>query len=89
LIIAADSGTVIYSGWDNSGYGNLIIIDHGNGYWTYYAHNSELLVQNGDGVTQGETIALSGNTGNSTGPHLDFRIRLNGSAFLDPMTLLP
>ena len=88
-IVAADNGTVIYSGWDNSGYGNLVIIDHGNGYWTYYAHNSELLVQNGDGVTQGQAIALSGNTGNSTGPHLDFRIRLNGSAFLDPLTLLP
>lgn len=88
-IVAADSGTVIYSGWDNSGYGYLVIIDHSNGYWTYYAHNSELLVQNGDGVTQGQAIALSGNTGNSTGPHLDFRIRLNGSAFLDPLTLLP
>jgi murein DD-endopeptidase MepM/ murein hydrolase activator NlpD len=88
-IVAADSGTVIFAGWDNTGYGNLVIIDHGNGYWTYYAHNSELLVQNGDGVTQGQAIALSGNTGNSTGPHLDFRIRLNGSAFLDPLTLLP
>ncbi len=88
-IVAADSGTVIYSAWDDSGYGNLIIVDHGNGYWTYYAHNSELLVQSGDGVTQGQTIALSGNSGRSTGPHLDFRIRLNGGAFLDPLTLLP
>jgi murein DD-endopeptidase MepM/ murein hydrolase activator NlpD len=88
-IVAADSGTVIYSAWDDSGYGNLVIIDHGNGYWTYYAHNSELLVQAGDGVTQGQAIALSGSTGRSTGPHLDFRIRLNGGAFLDPLTLLP
>lgn len=88
-IVAADSGTVIFSGWDNTGYGNLIIIDHGNGYWTYYAHNSELLVQSGDGVTQGQTIALAGSTGRSTGSHLDFRIRLNGSTFLDPLTLLP
>ena len=82
-------GTVIFSGWDDSGYGNLIIVDHGNGYWTYYAHNSELLVQAGEGVTQGQTIALAGSTGRSTGPHLDFRIRLNGGAFLDPLTLLP
>jgi murein DD-endopeptidase MepM/ murein hydrolase activator NlpD len=88
-IVAADTGTVIFAGWDDSGYGNLIIIDHGNGYWTYYAHNSELSVQAGDGVTQGQTIALSGSTGRSTGPHLDFRIRLNGGAFLDPLTSLP
>lgn len=88
-IVAADGGTVIFAGWDDSGYGNLIIVDHGNGYWTYYAHNGELAVRAGDGVTQGQTIALSGSTGRSTGPHLDFRIRLNGGAFLDPMTLLP
>ena len=88
-IVAADSGTVIFAGWDDSGYGNLVIVDHGNGYWTYYAHNSELLVQAGDGVAQGQTIALSGSSGRSTGPHLDFRIRLNGGAFLDPLTLLP
>ncbi|MBI5567707.1 MAG: peptidoglycan DD-metalloendopeptidase family protein [Chloroflexi bacterium] len=88
-IMAADSGTVIFSGWDNTGYGNLIIIDHGNGYWTYYAHNSELLVQAGDGVTQGQTISLAGSTGRSTGSHLDFRIRLNGSTFLNPLDFLP
>jgi len=88
-IVAADSGTVIFSGWDNSGYGNLIIVDHGNGYWTYYAHNSELLVQAGDGVTQGQTISLAGSTGRSTGPHLDFRIRLNGTTFLNPLDFLP
>ena len=86
---AADSGTVIYSGWDGSGYGNLIILDHGSGYWTYYAHNRELWVQAGDGVAQGQTIALSGSSGRPTGPHLGFRIRLNGAAFLDPLTLLP
>ena len=82
-------GTVIFSGWDDSGYGNLIIVDHGNGYWTYYAHNSELLVQAGEGVTQGQTIALAGSTGRSTGSHLDFRIRLNGSTFLNPLDFLP
>jgi murein DD-endopeptidase MepM/ murein hydrolase activator NlpD len=88
-IVAADSGTVIFSGWDNTGYGNLIIVDHGNGYWTYYAHNSQLLVQAGDGVTQGQTISLAGSTGNSTGLHLDFRIRLNGTTFLNPLDFLP
>jgi murein DD-endopeptidase MepM/ murein hydrolase activator NlpD len=88
-IVAADSGTVIFSGWDNTGYGNLIIVDHGNGYWTYYAHNSELLVQAGDGVTQGQTISLAGSTGRSTGSHLDFRIRLNGTTFLNPLEFLP
>jgi len=87
-IWASDSGTVIYSGWDNSGYGFLIIVDHGNDYWTYYAHNSELLVQAGDSVLQGQTIALSGSTGNSTGDHLDFRIR-QGNVFLNPLEFLP
>jgi len=87
-IWASDSGTVIYSGWDDSGYGYLVIIDHGNGYWTYYAHNSELLVRAGEAVLQGQTIARSGSTGNSTGDHLDFRIR-QGSAFLNPLEFLP
>jgi len=79
---------VIYSGWDDSGYGYLVIIDHGNGYWTYYAHNSELLVQAGEAVMQGQAIARSGSTGNSTGDHLDFRIR-QGNVFLNPLEFLP
>ena len=87
-IWASDSGTVVYSGWDDSGYGYLVIIDHGNGYWTYYAHNSELLVQPGQSVMQGQTIARSGSTGNSTGDHLDFRIR-QGRVFLNPLEFLP
>lgn len=87
-IWASDSGTVIYAGWDDSGYGYLIVIDHGNGYWTYYAHNSELLVQAGESVLQGQTIALAGSTGNATGDHLDFRIR-QGTVFLNPLEFLP
>jgi murein DD-endopeptidase MepM/ murein hydrolase activator NlpD len=87
-IQASDGGTVIYSGWDDTGYGFLVILDHGNGYWTYYAHNSELLVQAGESVVQGQTIALSGSTGNSTGDHLDFRIR-QGNVFLNPLEFLP
>lgn len=88
-VFASDSGTVIFSGWDTTGYGNLIILDHGNGYWTYYGHNEANLVSSGQGVIQGQQIAESGNTGNSTGNHLDFRIRVDGGAFLNPMNFLP
>ena len=88
-VFASDSGTVIYAKWDATGYGNLIIIDHGNGLWSYYAHNEALLVGPGDGVLQGQQIAESGSTGNSTGDHLDFRIRLAESGFLNPLDYLP
>ena len=88
-VYASDSGTVIFSGWDNTGYGNLIIIDHGNDFWTYYAHNDRLLVTVGEGVVQGQQIAESGSTGRSTGSHLDFRIRYQAGAFLNPLNFLP
>jgi len=88
-VFSSDSGTVIFSEWDSTGYGNLVIIDHGNGFWTYYAHNEANLVRPGDGVLQGQQIAESGSTGNSTGEHLDFRIRLDGGAFLNPLDFLP
>ena len=67
-----------------SGYGNLIQIDHGNGYVTYYAHCTELYASVGDKVAQGDLIAAVGSTGNSTGNHLHFEIRLNGSV-LNPL----
>ncbi|MDO5477972.1 MAG: peptidoglycan DD-metalloendopeptidase family protein [Clostridia bacterium] len=73
---AADGGTVIYSGW-MSGYGYLVQIDHKNGFTTYYAHCSALHVKVGDKVNQGDLIADMGSTGNSTGPHLHFEVRLN------------
>jgi len=88
-VFASDSGTVIFSDWDSTGYGNLVIIDHGNGYWSYYAHNDANLVRAGDGVLQGQQIAESGSTGNSTGEHLDFRIRLAEGGFLNPLDFLP
>ena len=76
-IFAADGGVVTYAGWKNS-YGNIVIISHGGLYETYYAHCSQILVSEGDSVFQGQTIALVGSTGNSTGPHLHFEVRYNG-----------
>lgn len=87
-IFASDSGTVVFSGWDDTGYGNMVIIDHGNGYQTYYSHNEANLVSTGQTVGKGQQIAESGNTGNSTGNHVDFRILFNG-AFLNPFDYLP
>lgn len=74
---AADNGKVIVSGYSTGGYGYYIIIDHGNGMKTLYGHNSQLLVDVGDVVEQGQTIARSGNTGNSTGPHCHFEVLIN------------
>lgn len=78
-ITAADTGVVTYAGWNSGGYGNLVIIDHGNGIETYYGHCSEVLVQKGAVIEQGELIAKVGSTGRSTGNHLHFEIRVNGS----------
>lgn len=74
---AADNGKVILSQYSDNGYGYYIIIDHGNGMKTLYAHNSQLLVNVGDVVEQGQIIAHSGNTGNSTGPHCHFEVMIN------------
>ena len=78
-IYASDGGTVIRAGY-YGGYGNCLDIDHGNGRVTRYAHCSKLLVSSGEQVYQRQQIALVGSTGNSTGPHLHFEVRLNGSA---------
>ncbi len=77
-VYAADSGFVVYAGWNDQGYGKLVIIDHRNGFMTYYAHLSVIKVKVGMSVRKGQVIGLSGNTGRSTGPHLHFEIRLNG-----------
>ncbi len=74
-VVASDSGYVVFAGWDPTGYGNLIILDHGNGYRTYYAHLSAIFVRVGDSVAQGTRIGSVGSTGRSTGPHLHFEIR--------------
>lgn len=76
-VMAALDGTVVSAGWVN-GYGNCITIKHRDGLMTRYGHNSELLVEEGQTVTQGQTIALSGNTGNSSGPHVHFEIIVDG-----------
>jgi len=76
-ITAADGGKVTFSG-TKSGYGKLVIIDHGGGFETYYGHCSKLLVSKGDKVYKGQKIAEVGNTGKSTGPHLHFEVRKNG-----------
>ena len=86
-IFASDSGMVVFSGWDDTGYGSMVIIDHGNGYQTYYSHNEANLVSAGQTVAKGQQIAESGSTGNSTGEHLDFRLLLNG-VFLNPLGYL-
>ncbi len=82
-IVAANDGVVIFSGW-NGGYGQCIIIDHGGGIATLYAHNSSLSAKKGQEVKRGEQIAKVGSTGLSTGPHLHFEVRENGST-VDPM----
>ena len=85
-IWAAAAGTVIYAGW-LGGYGNLVVVDHGNGLSTAYAHASAILVAVGQTVSQGETLSLVGSTGNSSGPHLHFEVRVNGVA-VDPLLYL-
>jgi LysM repeat protein len=87
-IYAADSGVVIFSGWANGGYGNMIMIDHGNGYQTLYAHLASVISGCGAHVGKGQTIGIGGNTGNSTGPHLHFEVRYNGG-FINPWYVLP
>lgn len=85
-IVAAADGVVVLSGWQR-GYGYTIVVDHGNGYRTRYAHASKLLVGAGAHVSQGQTIMLSGSTGRSSGPHLHFEILKNG-AHINPLSVV-
>lgn len=86
-IYAADSGTVIYSGW-LGGYGYAVMIDHGSGLVTLYGHNQALNVYEGQYVTKGTCIAYAGSTGYSTGPHCHFEVRLHGEV-TEPLNYLP
>ncbi|MEA4986734.1 MAG: peptidoglycan DD-metalloendopeptidase family protein [Anaerovorax sp.] len=85
-VVASADGKVIMSGWNNS-YGNVVMIDHGSGIVTVYAHNSKLLVSTGTPVVRGQQIASSGSTGMSTGPHVHFEVRVNG-AYKNPKDYL-
>ena len=87
-IYATDSGVVVYSGWNDWGYGNLLIIDHGNGWQSIYGHLSQINVGCGEGVTQGQVVALAGSTGNSTGPHLHFELQSELYGKVDPKRYL-
>jgi len=84
---AAAAGQVVVAGERLSGYGRLLVVDHGAGLSTVYAHNSELVVAEGDSVSRGQVIALSGHTGRVTAPHLHFEVRRDGEA-VDPLPYL-
>lgn len=86
-IYAANGGTVINAGWNDGGYGNYVMIDHGNGYVTLYGHASEVFVTAGQTVEQGQLIAAVGTTGDSTGNHCHFEVRFGGS-YLNPQDFI-
>jgi murein DD-endopeptidase MepM/ murein hydrolase activator NlpD len=85
-VVSSAAGTVIVAGW-MGGYGNLVVVDHGNGIATAYGHNTSVAVGVGQSVGQGQVIAYSGSTGHSTGPHVHFEVRVNGGA-VDPLGYL-
>lgn len=87
-VYAADAGVVVFAGWSTGGYGNMVMIDHGNGYQTLYGHLSSVKVGCGQSVGQGTIIGYAGSTGNSTGAHLHFEVRYEGG-FINPWYVLP
>lgn len=86
-VLAADSGTVVTAGWSSYGYGNHIIVDHGNGYKTLYGHLSKIFVVGGQTVARSNAIGQMGSTGRSTGTHLHFEVIKNG-VYLNPISIL-
>lgn len=87
LVVAADSGRVAFAGWDGSGYGNMVLIDHGNGFMTRYGHLSQIMVIGGQTVGRAATIGRMGSTGRSSGPHTHFEIYFKGVR-LNPLNYL-
>ncbi len=87
-IYAADSGVIVYAGWNDWGYGNVLVIDHGNGWQTLYAHLSQLYVGCGASVSQGASIAGMGSTGRSSGPHLHFELMSESRVRVNPWDFL-
>jgi hypothetical protein len=87
-VYAADNGVVVYAGWNNWGYGNVVVINHGNGWQTLYAHLSVINVGCGQSVYQTNIIGAVGNTGKSSGPHLHFEMMYNGTK-VNPHDYLP
>jgi hypothetical protein len=88
-IYATDAGVIVYAGWNDYGYGNLIMIDHGNGWQSLYAHLEQINVACGQSVGQGELIGLLGSTGNSSGPHLHFELMNTALGKVNPLFYLP
>lgn len=86
-VYASDGGTIVYAGWDSTGYGNRVDVDHGNGYLTRYAHLSNIYVTSGQSVSRGQSIGQMGSTGRSTGPHLHFELHFRGIA-INPLAIL-
>jgi murein DD-endopeptidase MepM/ murein hydrolase activator NlpD len=86
-IAASKAGTVLYTGW-MGGYGNLVVLDHGDDVVTLYAHQSRIAVNEGQPLAQGQTLGYVGSTGHSTGNHLHFEIRVDASP-RDPLPYLP
>ena len=88
-VVAAKAGRVAFSGWHDGGYGYLVTIQHEDGSRSLYAHNSQLLVREGEEVAQGQAISQMGSTGRSTGPHLHFEIHPPESGAVNPLSFLP
>ncbi|MDO9087525.1 MAG: LysM peptidoglycan-binding domain-containing M23 family metallopeptidase [Anaerolineaceae bacterium] len=87
-LYASDNGVIVYSGWNDYGYGFMVVIDHGGGWQTLYAHMSEIYFGCGASVFQGDVIGLMGSTGNSSGPHLHFEMRHDDYGRVDPKLFL-
>jgi murein DD-endopeptidase MepM/ murein hydrolase activator NlpD len=88
-IFAVDAGVVVYAGWHNGGYGNVVVIDHGNGWQSLYAHLSSVSVGCGDGMFQGNVLGGMGSTGNSTGTHLHYEMQHDEFGKVNPLNFLP